>query len=120
MVKILTTTELPEFTLAESFVAVGINGRVSVLSGFPSPSVSGLSGLVPFVISVPLVTPSLSQSNADQVDHTVLLELGAVVYEHASFGLVPLVVSVPFDSPSPSQSAAAHIAFDVSGIAPTA
>ena len=58
---------LPGEAFAVSFVAVGVVGFGSVLSGFPSPSESGFSGFVPPVISTPFVNPSLSQSNTDHV-----------------------------------------------------
>ena len=64
----LTTVGLPTAPFAVSFVAVGIVLCVSVLSGFPSPSVSGFNGFVPPVTSSPLVIPSLSQSKTDQVE----------------------------------------------------
>ena len=63
-----TTVAVPTEAFAESFVAVGVVFRVSVLSGFPSPSVSGFNGFVPPVTSAPLVMPSLSQSKTDQVE----------------------------------------------------
>ena len=64
----LTTVAVPTDALVVSFVAVGTVLRVSVLSGFPSPSVSGFKGSVPPETSAPLVRPSLSQSKAAQVE----------------------------------------------------
>ena len=64
---ILIVVALPGEALAVSFVAVGVVGFGSVLSGFPSPSESGFDGFVPPVISSPFVKPSPSQSNADHV-----------------------------------------------------
>ncbi len=67
---------LPGDAFAVSFAAVGVVGFGSVLSGFPSPSESGFNGFVPLRISVPFITPSLSQSNALQI---VFAALGALV-----------------------------------------
>ena len=100
--KISTTTEVLKEAFAVSFIAVGMVGLGSVLSGFPSPSESGFNGFVLFASSVPFVTPSPSQSNAAQV---VFAELGAILYEHELCGSVLFANSVALLSPSPSQSA---------------
>ncbi len=100
MVRTLTTVGVPTAPFAESFVAVGVVFCGSVLSGFPSPSVSGFNGLVPSVISVALVIPSLSQSKTDHVEYTELKAVGVIVNEQALFGLVPLASSNPLVSPS--------------------
>ena len=71
-------------------------------------------GLVPLVFSVPLVSPSLSQSATAQI---ALVVTG--VPEPPTQGLFGSG-SVPLGVPSPSQSAAAQIALVVTGVAPTA
>ena len=74
----------------------------------------GLFGFVPLVFSVPLVSPSLSQSAAAQI---ALVVTG--VPEPPTQGLFGSV-SVPFGVPSPSQSAAAQTALVITGVAPAA
>ena len=73
----------------------------------------GLFGLVPLVFSVPLVSPSLSQSAAAQI---ALVVTG--VPEPPTQGLFGSA-SVPLGVPSPSQSAACHNTLFTSGVAPT-
>ena len=70
--------------------------------------------MVPLVFSVPLVSPSLSQSAAA---HIALLVTG--VPDPPTQGLFG-AESVPLGVPSPSQSAACHNALFTSGVAPTA
>ena len=101
----------------------GSSGLGSVLFGAPSPSQSntahinqavvptigafvyeqGSSGSVPFVYSVPLFSPSPSQSD---VAHATFVGSGVepAGYTQASVGSG----STPFGAPSPSQSNAAH------------
>ena len=63
----------------------------------------GSFGSVPSVISLPLVTPSPSQSKAshEELDVTVILDL---TYSHGSLGSVPSKISLESTTPSPSVS----------------
>ena len=70
----------------------------------------GSVGLVPFVFSVPFVSPSLSQSAAAHIAFVV-----TGIPEPPTHGLFG-AESVPFGLPSPSQSAAAQIALVVTGV----
>ena len=60
-------------------------------------------GFVPSETSSPFVTPSPSQSFANQLASGVSVTL-VINKSQASYGLVPSVISVPFNTPSPSQS----------------
>ena len=86
----------------------GLSGLVvsvtSVPSITPSPSVSGLRGLVPAANSWALVNPSLSQSKIDQYAHAGFVLLGTVGYEHGLRGSVPALISSISDVPSLSSS----------------
>ena len=72
----------------------------------------GSFGFVPFVFSVPFVSPSPSQSAADQIAFVVTGDPEPPT--HGSLG----AESVPLGVPSQSQSATCQIGFVVSGVAP--
>ena len=80
---------MPSPSESEYSPSLGSLGKASVLSGFPSPSVSALFGFVPLAYSCALLNPSPS---------------GSAFPSPPLVGLRPLATSHPSGNPSPSES----------------